>query len=133
MSMSFLLWGAKNWTEHFGWAEQRGRSTSLDLLVNALPSTDQDSTGLLCCRGALLTHGQLAAHQNPQVSFCKVAFQLVDLQPILQHSVIPSPVQDFAELNEIPTCPFLQPVTVPFRWQQTHLICQPLLPIVYHL
>ena len=73
-------------------SEQRGRISSPNLLVSALLSIAQDAVGLLCCRGAPLARGQLAVHQDPQVFLCKVAFQLVDLQPTLLPSVIPLPV-----------------------------------------
>lgn len=116
MFMSVLLWGAKNWTQCFRggltWAKQSGRITSLNLLGNALPNIAQDAVGCLCFRGARLAHGQFVVYHDPQVIFCKVTFQLFDLQPILLHRVIPPLVQDFVELHEIPTCPFLQAVAV---------------------
>lgn len=68
--------------------------TSLDLLGNALPSLAQDLVGLLCYRGASLAHGQCPVPEDPQVLFCKIAFQLVDLQPELLHRVIPPLMQD---------------------------------------
>ena len=73
----------------------------------------------LCCKGTLLNPGQLLVHQDPQVLFCKAAFQMVGPQPVLLSGVIPTQMQDFAfslvELREIPLILIIQSVKVPLN------------------
>lgn len=57
--------------------------------------------GCLCCQGHI---SQLSVHQEPPVFFCKAAFQLFGLQPLLVHEVVPLQVQYLAfssELHEV--------------------------------
>lgn len=70
LSISFLYWGAKTWTQHSDvslqcWAERR------DHLPQAAgethPNRPKEAVVLLCHRGALLAHGPLAVHHNPKV------------------------------------------------------------------
>lgn len=41
---------------------------------NIPPHAAQDTVSLLCSKGTLLAHIQPAAHQDPQVLFCKAVF-----------------------------------------------------------
>lgn len=47
-------------------AEQRGRFTIFDLLAALLVLHPRMHIGLLCCRGALLAHGQFVVHWDHQ-------------------------------------------------------------------
>jgi len=76
-SMFFSSREAQNLTQHSSYgltrAEQKGRITSLDLLA-AHPEHAIDH---LCCKGTLMAHVQLGAHQDPHVLFCTADFQPV--------------------------------------------------------
>lgn len=52
--------------------------------------------GLFCCRGILLAHVQLAAHQDMQVIFIRAAPWPASPYSLLLPEVIHSQVQDFA-------------------------------------
>jgi len=59
--------------------------------------------------------------------------KLLSTQPGLVNGIIPPLVEGFpvtvVELHEVPVGPFLQPVEVPHN----HLVCQPLLAVLYCL
>ncbi|PKU38778.1 rna-directed dna polymerase from mobile element jockey-like [Limosa lapponica baueri] len=78
--LSFLNWGAQNWTHYsrcgLTRAEWRGRITSLDLLAHSLPDAPQDAIGLPGRKGTLLAHGHPIVHQDSQVPLCPT------LQPV---------------------------------------------------
>jgi len=63
------------------------------LAGNVLPNAAQKVVGLLSHKVAWLAHVQLCVQQDPQVLFCKVAFQSVSLQPLLVPGAIPPEVQ----------------------------------------
>ncbi|PKU41437.1 dystrophin isoform x3 [Limosa lapponica baueri] len=96
-SLSFLKWGAQNWTQYSRWgltrAEKKGRITSLELLVT-LPDAPQDAIGLLGYKGTLLAYGHPVVHQDSQ-SFprsCSPA-ELYSLSPALQKAFPQKTVQ----------------------------------------
>ncbi|KAK4832340.1 hypothetical protein QYF61_021869 [Mycteria americana] len=74
-------------------------------------------------RGTSLAHVQLGVHQDLQVLFCQAAFQLVSPQRVLVPWVVPRQVQNFAlpfaELNDVPVNPFLQPIEAPLDGSKT--------------
>lgn len=91
------------------------------------PSAAQDVVGCLC-------HWDTPAESEttccspghcPHVLFCKVPFQTVGPQHVLEHGLIPPDMQDLALLSfllcEVPVGPFLQPVEVSLNCQHTHL------------
>lgn len=65
---------------------------------------------------ALLAHGHLDVHQDPQVLFCRLAPQQVSPQSGLVCVVIPPQVEDplfaFVEFQTVHLCPSLQPAEV---------------------
>ena len=71
------------------------------------PFAAQEAVGLLYHKGSLLGHVQFGVHQNAKVLFCKVAFQLVSLLPLLVHTVIPSQVTDLGFLLNFSSSCFL--------------------------
>lgn len=97
-------------------------SPSLDLLVTLYLMEPRRCVSCLCHKAMLLPRGQLGIHQNLQALFCEAAFQLDSPQNITVGGLNASHVQDdvlpFAELHEIPVCPFLQPVKVPLDGAQ---------------
>ena len=90
---------------------------------NTLLNAVQDNIHLLYCKGVLLARIQLDVHQNPQMLFCKAAFQSGGSQCILVPGVVPAQVQDFAfllaELCDCPVNAFLQLVKVPLDGSMT--------------
>lgn len=50
---------------------------------------------LLSCRGMLLGHVQLGVYQDPQLLFCRAAFQLSVPQHVLVPQAVCPQVQDF--------------------------------------
>lgn len=78
--------------------EQYSRSASpelrhfLQLSVSTLPTGAQEAVGL-CCQGHI---DQLGAHQASSVLFCKTAFQVFGLQPVLVHRAVHLQVQYLA-------------------------------------
>lgn len=99
-----------------------GKDDLPQLAGNALPSAAQDDVALLCSKGTLLAHLQVV-HQNPQVLFCKAAFQLISSQPVLVQGVVPPQGLDlafaFVDLHDVPISPFLQPTQVPLNGSTT--------------
>ncbi|KAK4830703.1 hypothetical protein QYF61_012872 [Mycteria americana] len=91
-------------------AEQRGRITSLNLLA------------ILCLMQPRITLAFFAT-RDPQIRFCRAAFQLGGPQYILVPGVVPAQVQDFVlllvELHEVPVGLFLLPVEVPLDGSMT--------------
>jgi len=60
------VWAHQCWAEgkvHLPWPAGK-----------VLYSAAQGPVGCLCCKGALLAHGQLGVHQDPQVLLCRAAF-----------------------------------------------------------
>ena len=127
MYMSISYWEASNWAQYatcgLSSAEQRGRVTSLDLLVIFCLMQPRILLALLWGKGTLLPPVQPGVHQDPQVFFCQAAFQPGGPQHILVHGFVPPQVQDcallFVELDEVPVSPFLQPVVVPLDGSTT--------------
>lgn len=55
--------------------------------VSALSNEAQDTIHLVCQKGPLLVHVQLAVHQDPR--FCQAALLLVTPQHVLMPEVVP--------------------------------------------
>lgn len=72
MSMSLLYWRAQHWTYY----SRYGLTIVEELPTGNSSNAAQDTVSHLCSKDALLAHVQLGIHQNPQVLFCKVAFQM---------------------------------------------------------
>jgi len=114
-SLSFVNWGAQNWTQYSRYGlsrtKQRGRITSLRLLATLFL---MHSIGLLGHKCTLLAHGQPVICQNIQVHLLRLPPQ-VSPQPVL-HAVFPPQVQDstlaLVEVHQVPLRSTLQPVHV---------------------
>lgn len=69
------------------------------------------------------SHGQVVAHQNQKVHFCKAVVQFVALQHVPVPGVIPSQLQEFAlpfvEFYKICLRPILQNFKVPLDFSTT--------------
>lgn len=78
VSMSFSYWGTQTWTQSsrcgLTSAEQSRRVTSQPA-GNAVSPAAQDTIGLFCCRGTLLTQIQLGICQDYQLLSCQDVFQ----------------------------------------------------------
>jgi len=89
-SLSFVNWGAQNWTQNSSYGlsrtKQRGRITSLRLLATLFL---MHSIGLLGHKCTLLAHGQPVSHQDTQVPLCRAPLQHLIPQPVLVHAIIP--------------------------------------------
>lgn len=80
-----------------------------------------------CCKGTLPAHVQPGVPQEPQLHFCRAAFQLGDSQHVL--GLVPPQIQDLAllvELHEVPISPLLQSAEVPLAYRS-------LLPVSCHV
>lgn len=86
----------------------RGRITAFRLLAMLFLMQPQMLLALFCCKGPVLADVQLCACQGFRVLFCKAAFQLVGLQPVMLPGFFSSQVQNFAlpfvELHGNPVC-----------------------------
>lgn len=64
----------------------------------------------------------MVSHQNPKVLLWIAAFQLVSLQHLLVHGVIPPQAQEsaipFTDRHEVLLCPVLRPAQVPQTGRQ---------------
>ena len=118
LATGLQLWPHQRWVQrkdHLPWPAG-------NTLSNAAP----DTIDHLCHK---LVHVILGVHQDPQVLFCQVAFQLGGPQHILVHWVVLPHVEDFVlalvELQEVPVSPFPQPAEVPLSGSMTlwHLSC----------
>ena len=118
--MSVLYWGAQNKDQVLQMglvsAEQRGRTTSFDMLAILLLMQPKMALPFFCCKGTY------------QVLLCQAAFQPSSLQPVLVCGFFPPQGQDFAccfELHEVPVGLLPQPVEVPLNsstpvWSVSH-------------
>lgn len=82
--------------------------------------------GLPCCKGMMITYGQLSVHQDPHVLCCTDALQTVGPQQVLMcRAVSPQMQEEYAvclvELHEVLVSPFLLPVEVPLDSSTTLL------------
>lgn len=66
------------------------------LLAVLLLMQPQMLLALFCCKCVVLADVQFCACRDFQVVFCKAAFKLVGLQPVMLPGFFPSLVQDFA-------------------------------------
>ena len=99
-------WGAQHWTQYSKCVSavlSRGEG-SPPWPGNALLDTAQEAVSLLCCKGALLRHGQLGVHQDPLVLSYRATCQPVT--PILSSCL--GLWFLFVELYEALVSPFLQ-------------------------
>ena len=90
-----LYWGAKNWAQYSQlWPHQCYVELKDHLpqpVGNSPPYAAQDTISPLCCKGALLAYGQVAACQDPWVLFRQAVFQLISVQ----HILVPFPFWNF--------------------------------------
>ncbi|KAK4832903.1 hypothetical protein QYF61_026546 [Mycteria americana] len=121
-SMSFLYWGPQTQMQYPRWGltrvEQRGRITSLDLLVTLLLMQPRIQLAFWAasahCR-VLLSF--LSTNTPKSFSSGRAALNPFSAQPVFVLGIVPTHVQDLAlgpvELHEVHTCPPLKPVKVP--------------------
>jgi len=69
----------------------------------------------------LLAHGQLVVHQDPQVTFCKVTFQLVSMPGVI-HPLVKDFAFTMTEHHKVTVGPFLQLVEVSLN-ESTDIWC----------
>lgn len=118
--------------------EGEGKS-SLGLLATVL-LTAWDVIGFLCCKGVFLTHVQLSIHQDPQLLFCRAAFQSVHSYIVARSYYILDERLHLLLLNlKVLVIAFFQPPQVPlssipalqcidhspYLWSSTHLLRMP--------
>lgn len=100
------------------WPHQcwRGEGSPLSVCWQHPSQHSHEAVGLFSCVGAFLARGQLIAHEDPKVHFCKAVFQPIGIYCVGVIEITPSKRQDFAlpfvELHEVPVCLFLWSVKV---------------------
>ena len=90
ISMSLLYWWAQNWTQHSRCVSPVPSRGERPPLSNCWQHSSYCSPGdhWLSLLQEYVAHGQFVVHLDPQVIFCKAAFQTVGTQHILVHGVI---------------------------------------------
>lgn len=114
---------------HQCWVERKDHLPPL--AGNGLPSSSQDTVGLLCCESTLLAHGQFGVFQVPQGLFCQANFQSVGprLAWFMGFFFASGRTWRFPFLKFMR---FLSPISLaclrPSGWQHNHQVYQLLLP-----